>query len=67
MRVQQLIVGMIYPRVSENVPQNGAAFYTSKIRKRRHKHPSCVRAPSVRLVIVVPQYFVTFEFIMSDI
>ena len=27
---------------------------TSRIRKRRHKDPSCVRAPSIRLVIVVP-------------
>ena len=29
-------------------------LHTSRIRKRRHKDPSCVRAPSVGLVIVVP-------------
>ena len=28
-------------------------LHTSRIRKRRHKDPSCVRAPSVRLVIVI--------------
>ena len=31
-------------------------LHTSRIRKRRHKDPSCVRAPSVALVIVVPHY-----------
>ena len=29
-------------------------LHTSRIRKRRHKDPSCVRAPSVGLVLVVP-------------
>ena len=31
-------------------------IHTSRIRKRRHKDPSCVRAPSVGLVFVVPHY-----------
>ena len=35
-------------------------LHTSRIRKRRHKDPSCVRAPSVALVIVVPHYSNTF-------
>ena len=31
-------------------------LHTSRKRKRRRKDPSCVRAPSVGLVIVVPHY-----------
>ena len=31
-------------------------LHTSRIRKRRHKDTSCVRAPSVVLVVMVPQY-----------
>ena len=35
-------------------------LHMSRIRKRRHKDPSCARASSVGLVIVVPHCLVVF-------
>ena len=61
MRVQQLIVAndnvgwfkRAFHKI-QNVPQNGAAFYTRQEYVKDGTDPSCVRAPCGGLVIVVP-------------
>ena len=53
MRVQQLIVGWFKQAFHKMFAKQCRILHTSRIRKRRHKDPSYVRAPSVALVIVV--------------
>ena len=53
MRVQQQIVGWFKQAFHKVLAKWCRILHTSKIRKRRHKDPSCVRAPPVGLVIVV--------------
>ena len=56
MLVQQLIVGWFKQAFHKMFAKRCRILHTSRIRKRRHKDPSYVRAPSVGLVIVVPHY-----------
>ena len=55
MRVQQLIVGR-FKQAFANAKRR-RILHTSRIRKRRHKDLSCIRAPSVGLIIVVSLYW----------
>jgi len=57
MRVQQLVVGLFKQAFHKCFAKRCRILHTSSIRKRRHKDPSCVRAPSVGLIIVVPHCF----------
>ena len=59
MRVHQLIVGRFNKRSAKCSANRCRILHTSRIRKRRHKDPSCVRAPSVGLVIVVPHCYIS--------
>jgi len=54
MRVEQLIVGRFKQAFHKMLRKTVRILQTTRIRKRRHKDPSCVRAPSVGLVIVLP-------------
>ena len=56
MQVQQLIVGLFKQAFHKMFAKRCRILHTSRILKRRHKDPICVRAPSVGLVIVVPQF-----------
>ena len=54
MRIQQLIVGLFKQAFCKIFRTRSRILHMSRIRKKRHTDPSCVRAPSVGLVIVVP-------------
>ena len=55
MRIQQLIIGCFKQAFHKMFAKRCRILHTSRIRKRRHKDPSCVRSPSVseRALIVV--------------
>jgi len=53
MRVQQLIVDRFKQPCRKMFRKPLEILHMSRMHKRRHKDPGCVRAPSVQLVIVV--------------